>query len=114
MDEAKQLPRNKRPAWVPKSRSGKIKHKKPIPVSGVVSTILSTTNGERITVDKKEARATRSETRGRKQKTIPLDYIDELAKAGMGSKQIATMLKTEKGVNCSYRTIARRLMESKP
>ena len=46
-------------------------------------------------------------SRGRRKKELPMNYISQLINAGMGCKKIARKLKDERGVDCSYRTIAR-------
>ena len=45
-----------------------------------------------------------------KKKDLPEDYIMQLADAGMGSKAIATRLKSELGIEVSYKTIQRLLL----
>jgi hypothetical protein len=87
---------------------------KSIPVSQPMYTILSTSNGEEITVDKIKPSAPsgaihriRTEARGRKQISLPLDYIEHLVEAGLGYKQIAAKIRVEYGIVASYRTVAR-------
>lgn len=108
--EAEMLPSHtKKATWVPKKPIAKIGAKKSPHVPQDGGGILSTVEGKKFTVDKIKAPVSKviREKRGRKQTGLPLDYIKQLAEAGMGYKKIAARVKVEYGVNCSYRTIAR-------
>lgn len=107
-EEAKMLPANKRPAWIPKD---KMTSKKQYQVLGVGYGIMSTVKGQKTTVDINHpsvAQVRPAAVRGPKRRDLPEDLIRQLAGQGMGSKAIAARLKTE-GIVISYKTIQRRL-----
>ncbi len=47
--------------------------------------------------------------RGRKRKPLPVELITQRASEGLGAKAIATLLKTEDGIEVSYKTVQRVL-----
>ncbi len=51
--------------------------------------------------------------RGRKKLTLPVETILEMSKQGLGSKAIATLLRTKQGVDVSYKTIQRTLADER-
>ncbi len=123
LQEAELLGHSKRPSWTPgalqdpvnKNIESQNTGEKSAHVSQDVGIILSTVNGNNSEVDKiksrmaKTPRRNKAETRGRKQIELPLDYVERLAKEGMGSKRITAQLKVEHDIYCSYRTVARVL-----
>jgi hypothetical protein len=109
LKEAEMLPTTKRPAWIPSK--GKIGHQKSIQVSEDMVLNMSTLNGRKIEVDiiqPSVAKVTRGK-RGPKHKALPHELIKQWAGEGMGSKAIATKLRTEQGITVSYKTIQRVL-----
>lgn len=72
---------------------------------------MSTLNGRNSKVDIIQplvAKVTRGK-RGPKHKALPHELIKQWAGEGMGSKAIATKLRTEQGITVSYKTIQRVL-----
>jgi len=109
LKEAEMLSPGKRPAWIP--HKGEIGHQKSIQVSEDMVLIMSTLNGRKIEVDiiqPSVAKVTRGK-RGPKHKALPHELIKQWADEGMGSKAIATKLRTEQGITVSYKTIQRVL-----
>ena len=72
---------------------------------------MSTLESGKITVDKINPSSARVNIakRGRKRQRLPRGIILELHKDGLGSKAIATQLKTKQGIVISYKTIQRVL-----
>lgn len=109
--EAELITRGNRPAWIPKATVSKIGHQKPVQVSRDMVLNMSTVNGKKSEVDIIQppvGKVTR-EKRGPKQKALPQELIKQWAGEGMGSKAIASRLKSELGIKVSYKTIQRAL-----
>ena len=106
--EAEMLPRNKRPAWIPKSQKAR---KKQYQVSQVRGGIMSTLESKEIEVDiiKLPVGTRKPPKRGPKHKDLPIELIEQLARESIGSKAIATRLNAEHGIKVSYKTIQRVL-----
>lgn len=113
LEEAKMDTSRKVKDWKPTkpSRKAKIEDGKVAEVSTPIRTIMSTLRDENIKVDKIQPSVAPSTTgkRGRKRKQLPEHLIKQLNDEGMGSKAIATRLRTEHGVTVSYKTIQRVL-----
>jgi len=116
LKEAKMLPDNKHPKWIPRTQSkkdstGKIGHQKSIQVSGDMVLNMSTVNGKKSEVDiiQPPVGKVTCGKRGPKQKALPQELIKQWADEGMGSKAIASRLKSEFGMKVSYKTVQRAL-----
>ena len=108
LKEAELLTGTKRPKWIPKPQKAE---EKQYPVPGVGDGIMSTLESQNFEVDIiRSPVATRTlGKRGPKHKPLPEDVIRRLSVEGMGSKAIAAKLKTELGIDISYKTIQRLL-----
>ena len=98
----------KRPMWIPKPQKGR---KRQYQVSSVGDRIMSTLENPKNEVDIiRRSVATRTlGKRGPKHKPLPEDVIRRLSAESMGSKAIVAKLKTELGIDISYKTIQRLL-----
>lgn len=92
--------------WKPK-----IAHKKSAQVSEYMRRNMSTLEGKKITVDiiPPETPKVTHGKRGPKQKTLPIELIEQWHSQGLGSKVIAARLKQDKEIVVSYKTIQRVL-----
>lgn len=113
LKEAGLLGETKRPRWIPKPQTkpteAKIEGEKQYHIVQPIDkekTKMSTLNPPSVTVDKFRPRG-RPKTY--KKHSLPDDKIRQLHKEGMGTKAIATYLKTELGIDVSYKTIQRVL-----
>jgi len=100
--EAEMLPENKRPKWIPKPQRALKACEKQYHIPQVGDGIMSTLESK-----KDDGK------RGRKKLTLPVETILEMSKQGLGSKAIATLLRTEQGVDVSYKTIQRTLADER-
>ena len=108
LKEAEMLPRNKRPAWIPKRKTAP---KKQYQVSQVGGRNMSTLESKKVEVDiiPPSVSSVKASKRGPKHRRLPEALIKQLAGKGMGSKAIATRLSSEHGITVSYKTIQRLL-----
>jgi len=113
LKESEILSPRKRPGWIPKAHNslseGKITGEKQYPIPEHLDkqkTKMSTLNSPSVTVDNFRPRG-RPKTY--KKRSLPDDKIKQLDKDGMGAKAIVTQLKTEEGIEVSYKTIQRVL-----
>jgi hypothetical protein len=110
-EEARLLSGGKRPAWLPKPQTPEkaVESQYPIPQQGYRN--MSTVNAEKSTVDiinPPEPKVTHGK-RGPKHRELPEDLIRQWASDSMGSKAIAVRLRSEHGIEVSYKTIQRIL-----
>ncbi len=123
LKEAKLLPVKKRPGWIPKPHQTPQKHqgrdKKLYPIPRGVVLNMSTLESEKTEVDIiqpptpfRTVMRTDSK-RGPKHKQLPQELIIRWANEDMGSKAIATKLKTDYGIKISYKTIQRVIKKEK-
>jgi len=72
---------------------------------------MSTVNGKKSEVDIIQPPVSKvtHEKRGPKQKALPQELIKQWVGEGMGSKAIASRLKSELGIKVSYKTVQRAL-----
>jgi hypothetical protein len=98
----------RRPDWIPKLKTSP---KKVGYASTPTPRNMSTLNEDKIEVDiirPSVAKVTRGK-RGPKPKDLPRDLIKQWAGEGMGSKAIASKLRTNRSIIVSYKTIQRVL-----
>ena len=110
LKEAELLGGNSRPGWIPKNTRKSIENypEKVIKVARHANLNMSTSADQKIKVDIISPRdATRK--RGPKPKSLPENFILDLAQQGLGSKAITSRLKKDQGVTVSYKTIQRLL-----
>jgi hypothetical protein len=105
----------RRPAWIPKPQTSPRKAGgAPAPIPRIMSTVA----GKKFEVDKIQPSVAietptkrLSNKRGRKPKELPKDLIMKLASKGVGSKAIASKLRTDHDITVSYKTIQRILTD---
>lgn len=99
----------KKPEWLPEPSSKTVKTASPVSQYG--GGIMSTLENPKNEVDIiRRSVATRTlGKRGPKHKPLPEDVIRRLSAESMGSKAIVAKLKTELGIDISYKTIQRLL-----
>ena len=110
LKEAEMLPASKRLAWIPKPQKPEKADKSQYQVSqgaGIMSTLAGEKSGVD-TIPPSDTTNTRGK-RGPKYRTLPVDLIIQFAGEGMGSKTIAARLRSERGIEVSYKTIQRVL-----
>ena len=113
--EAEMLTSHQRADWRPKITTAtlELKAKAAAPTPQVGGGIMSTLADKKSEVDIiTPADASRTMARGKrgpKHKPLPEDLIMQWASKGMSSKAIAARLKSELGIETSYKTIQRRL-----
>ena len=98
-------------AGIDTSRKGKWQPRKLADVPQGVRNLMSTLKSKKSVVDIKEALPPSEPVIKvrRRRKDLPLDLIRELAGNGMGSKAIATTLKSDSNIIVTYKTIQRVL-----
>jgi hypothetical protein len=99
----------RRPDWMP--REAPLQEENEKKVVPYVSGIMSPMNDEKSEVDIIKPAPPKKEVakRGRKQRQLPIELIEQLHSQDMGSKAIASSLKARQGVVVSYKTIQRIL-----
>ena len=109
--EAELLSPGKRPAWIPKKQKPKKAVEQQYQVSQVGYRNMSTLTNKKSEVDIINPPVTSRAIgkRGPKQKNLPVELISQWAGEGMGSKAVATRLRSELDITVSYKTIQRIL-----
>ena len=109
LKEAEMLSPNKRPKWIPKHPKISPEKTIPVPQDGVLNMhTLKDKKSEVCIIQSALPKVTHGK-RGPKHRALPVELITQWASEGMGSKAIATRLKSELAIIVHYSTIQRLL-----